>query len=184
MPTEEQPLTIEEEINLEHSNRMDTYFSEQQDIHPEERKAIHLRASNIFEYVPQATDQGFKLIMSKHDLEQMIMRGIAKGILNVGVSNIQRIMQDDDANLQYELDYEHLEMIASQHFLSIKRIMRNVVGDEVYDQLLHGSIIRDEGQHQLMKERDFDIILNTCKQRQDFKVYIDSLMNKLNESGC
>ena len=29
---------------------------------------------------------------------------------------------------------------------------------------------------------DFDIILNTCKQRQDFKVYIDTLVNNLNDS--
>ena len=33
-----------------------------------------------------------------------------------------------------------------------------------------------------MKERDFDIILNTCKQRQEFKTFIDTQVSKLNES--
>ena len=96
------------------------------------------------------------------------------GILNVGVQT-----KHED----YELSTEHLKSIADQHYLSIKQILREEVGDDIYDQLLYGnSAPRDEGQHQLMKERDFDIILNTCKQRQEFKTFIDTQVNKLNES--
>jgi hypothetical protein len=126
---------LNEQIMEDHVQRMESIFSKdfQQDIHPEERKGIHLRASNVFEYVPDQTKQGFKLIMSKRDLEQMILRGIMKGILDVGVHNISRNIKAEDDPIPYELDFEHLEIIAQQHFLSIKKILREVVGDEMYD---------------------------------------------------
>jgi hypothetical protein len=69
----------------------------------------------------------------------MIQRGLIKGILDVG---IQKNFED----YHYELGSDHLKMIAEQHYLSIKKIERSEVGDDMYDQLLYGnSAPRDEG---------------------------------------
>ena len=71
----------------------------------------------------------------------MIQRGLIKGILDVG---IPKNFEDH----HYELGSDHLKMIAEQHYLSIKKIERSEVGDDMYDQLLYGnSAPRDEGQH-------------------------------------
>ena len=67
-------MSIEDQIYEEHKNEFEWHLNNlNQDIHPEEKKEFHrpnIRAvSNVFEYIPQNTQQGFKLIMSKQDLE-------------------------------------------------------------------------------------------------------------------
>ena len=61
-------------------------------------------------------------------------------------------------------------MIAKKNFLDIIIVDRELVGDEVYEELqLESLYARELGTKQMMKERDFDIILNSCKQRVEFQ---------------
>jgi len=47
----------------------------------------------------------------------------------------------------------------------------------MYDQLLYESLYAKEvGTQHMMKNNEFDIILNTCKKRQEFKKTVQEIM--------
>ena len=59
----------------------------------------------------------------------------------------------------------------------IKKIESHEIGEEMYDQLLYESLYAKEvGTSQMMKNNEFDIILNTCKKRQEFKKTVEMIM--------
>ena len=65
---------------------------------------------------------------------------------------------------------QYVAKLAEQSYLQILMVTRKLVGDEVYEELqLESLYARELGTKQMMKERDFDIILNVCKQRVQFQ---------------
>ena len=67
--------------------------------------------------------------------------------------------------------------IAQQNHLFIKKIESQQIGEEMYEQLLYESLYaKESGTQHMMKNNEFDIILNTCKKRQEFKKQVDMLM--------
>jgi hypothetical protein len=97
--------------------------------------------------------------MSKTDLDQMLLRGQSKSIFKLAEGNgLNEIAPGAE---QYE---QQLQEVAAQNYLGVKLIDRETVGDEIYEALqLESLYARELGTKQMMKERDFDIILNVCK---------------------
>ena len=95
----------------------------------------------------------------------MLLRGQSKSIFTLAEGN-----GVDETALSAEQYEQRLQEVAAQNYLGIKIIDRETVGDEIYEALqLESLYARELGTKQMMKERDFDVILNLCKQRQEFQ---------------
>ena len=86
-------------------------------------------------------------------------------------------MSDETPEEGMVYDIDTLRSIAKQNYLSIKKIESHQIGEEQYEQLLYESMYaKDNCTHHMMKENEFDIILNSCKKRQDFMKQVEQLM--------
>ena len=110
--------------------------------------------------------------MSKTDLDQMILRGQEKMIFESHIKNGQQEESKTEGQEIFTIENydQYVQKLAEMSYLEIRLVDRKLVGDEVYEELqLESLYARELGTKQMMKERDFDIILNVCKQRVEFQ---------------
>ena len=134
----------------------------------------------------RARPQWFTIILAKMDMDQLIQRGQAQEVFSkcqiFGQEGVSELTHTHDNGLQQEEYEDYLQCLAGQHFLQIRKLDRLTLGDQQFDQLQYECIYsREMGADQIKKERDFDIILNSCKQRQDFSRCIQELRSQKQE---
>mmetsp|Transcript_32992 Transcript_32992/g.50505 ORF Transcript_32992/g.50505 Transcript_32992/m.50505 type:complete len:155 (+) Transcript_32992:2972-3436(+) len=89
-----------------------------------------------------------KLIMSRQDLEMLILRGFDFGIFEVpedrktrinhasSLRGSNRFSSSRRSELDIEVDDDVIKKIAEDHFATIRQVGREDIGDELYEQLI------------------------------------------------